>query len=388
MLLGAIKVGRRCRYERRVGGAGGRRDSTRDVAQRIDPTFGTMISTINLAPDGRGSLPSSPTTLAAGAGSVWFANQAAGVVQSPDRGYVTSETDVGNHASGIAVGAGATWVADDMDDTVSRIDPNGGVSATIAVGRGASGIAVGGGAVWVADTLDDALARIDPPTDSVTNTVRVGIGPRGVAWGDGSVWVANSGDGTVSRVDPRTDRVTATIHIGHSPQALLVTGGTVWVTVQARPIAPTSAPGGRPGVLRMLRQRPFASLDPPLASFLDADQQQLLCATCAGLLMPADRPGAQGDRLVPDAAQVFPIVSRDGRTYTFTVRRGFRFSPPSSTPLTADTFKDTIERALSPRVGGTSPRSWATSSACPRMRPARPGTSPASSLRETSWRST
>jgi ABC-type oligopeptide transport system substrate-binding subunit len=39
-----------------------------------------------------------------------------------------------------------------------------------------------------------------------------------------------------------------------------------------------------------------------------------------------------------------PTVSRDGRTYTFRVRGGFRFSPPSNEPVTAATFRYSIER--------------------------------------------
>ena len=44
-------------------------------------------------------------------------------------------------------------------------------------------------------------------------------------------------------------------------------------------------------------------------------------------------------------------VSPDGLRYTFTVRDGFRFSPPSNEPVTAQTFKDTIERTLDPKLG-------------------------------------
>jgi DNA-binding beta-propeller fold protein YncE len=62
-------------------------------------------------------------------------------------------------------------VADDWDGTVSRIDATG-VSAVIPVGPGARGIAVGAGAVWVADTLADRLVRIDPTTDTVTTPSR------------------------------------------------------------------------------------------------------------------------------------------------------------------------------------------------------------------------
>ncbi len=43
-----------------------------------------------------------------------------------------------------------------------------------------------------------------------------------------------------------------------------------------------------------------------------------------------------------------PTVSPDGRTYTFTIKPGYTFSPPSDEPVTAETFRATIERTLSP----------------------------------------
>jgi ABC-type transport system substrate-binding protein len=46
-----------------------------------------------------------------------------------------------------------------------------------------------------------------------------------------------------------------------------------------------------------------------------------------------------------------PGVSDGGRTYAFIVRNGFAFSPPSGEPLTAETFRFSIERALSPVLG-------------------------------------
>ena len=51
---------------------------------------------------------------------------------------------------------------------------------------------------------------------------------------------------------------------------------------------------------------------------------------------------------MPEVAAALPAVSRDGRTYTFRVRPGFRFSPPSGQKVTAETFRFTIERAASP----------------------------------------
>ena len=45
-----------------------------------------------------------------------------------------------------------------------------------------------------------------------------------------------------------------------------------------------------------------------------------------------------------------PRVTDGGRTYTFAIRPGFRFSPPSNEAVTAATFKYSMERALSPKT--------------------------------------
>ena len=68
-----------------------------------------------------------------------------------------------------------------------------------------------------------------------------------------------------------------------------------------------------------------------------------------------DAAGADGRRLVPEVAAEPPAVSADGRTYTFRIRAGYRFSPPSGAPVTAETFRSSIERALSPRLGEEAP---------------------------------
>ena len=50
-----------------------------------------------------------------------------------------------------------------------------------------------------------------------------------------------------------------------------------------------------------------------------------------------------------------PAVSSDRRTYTFVLRKTFRFAPPSNAPLDAQTFRYSIERALSPKLGSDTP---------------------------------
>lgn len=60
---------------------------------------------------------------------------------------------------------------------------------SVAVGRGAAGVAAGADAVWVANELAGTVSRIDPATGRVTDAVDVAGRPAQVVVGDGSVWV-------------------------------------------------------------------------------------------------------------------------------------------------------------------------------------------------------
>ena len=91
------------------------------------------------------------------------------------------------------------------------------------------------------------------------------------------------------------------------------------------------------------------SIDPALA--FTEPSWQLEYATCAKLVNFPDAPAPAGGRLEPEVAAAPPVVSGDGRTYTFALRGDFRFSPPSNERVTGASFERAIERALSPAVG-------------------------------------
>ena len=94
--------------------------------------------------------------------------------------------------------------------------------------------------------------------------------------------------------------------------------------------------------------RRVQGMDP--ARVYDPHAWQLLDATCAKLLNYPDRPAPEGSQLEPEVAESMPRISADGRTYTFGIRRGFRFS--SGEPVTAQTFRFAIERSLDRRIDG------------------------------------
>ena len=169
-------------------------------------------------------------TIAVGEGAVWFVSGIGTIVRII--GSETSSGFAGSGPSGVAVGAGAVWVANRGENTIARMNPRTiSVVRSISVGRSPGGIAVGDGVVWVANEDDDVVTRIDAESYSAT-TIPVGDEPSAVAIGAGAVWVVNSGDATVSRIDLETSEVVATIALAHRPAGIAVSSDVVWVAIQ------------------------------------------------------------------------------------------------------------------------------------------------------------
>jgi oligopeptide transport system substrate-binding protein len=99
------------------------------------------------------------------------------------------------------------------------------------------------------------------------------------------------------------------------------------------------------GTLRLSRHTDVDSVDPALAYF--AHSWMLEFATCAKLFNYPDEPGAAGTRVIPEVVRRFG-VSADGRTYTFELRRTFRFH--TGAPVTAHSFAAAFNRDANPRM--------------------------------------
>ena len=198
-------------------------------------------------------------------------------VIDPVRNKVVDAIDLPNHASGLAVGAGAVWVADGPDGTVLRIDPaSRRIEKTIGVGLTPEAVAVRGDAVWVAEHagIDNfaSLQSIDPVTGQGGRPRRLRIGGAsvvglvadedgvwlglrfsGVYWidgasgqirgpvsgsadasalalGHGALWIAERDDEVVSRVEPATQSLQVSIPVG-AREANAMALGARWLWV-------------------------------------------------------------------------------------------------------------------------------------------------------------
>lgn len=109
------------------------------------------------------------------------------------------------------------------------------------------------------------------------------------------------------------------------------------------------ADGARSGGIFRISLAPQSGLDhvDPALSYTAAGWA-LLDTTCARLMSYPDKPPPAGFRIRPEVAAGFPRVSRDLRTFTFTLRSGFRFSDGS--PVRASAFARAINRTLAPAV--------------------------------------
>ena len=262
-----------------------------------------------------------------GHGSLWLVDGVDVVRVDPRSGRVLHRFQF--EASWLAFADGAVWAAS-TGGFVWKIDPVGNTTpAQVKLHPTLSDLAVGGGFVWVSIVGDDAVFKLSKNDLSVQGTRQVGRDPERISTGGGDVWVANTAARAVSVVGQasarRTQFATAT-----DPATAQFHDGFVW-TAAARELPPLP-PGEE---LRV--STPFSILDvDPVSRVLPWDEQ-LSYTTCANLLNYPDSAGPAGTRLRPEIAVAMPSVSRDGRTYTFRIRPGFRFSPPSDEPVTAAT---------------------------------------------------
>jgi serine/threonine-protein kinase len=320
----------------RIGPLPGRRGKLGVIEQFSVPTRGLRIST--------------PAGIAVGAGSLWLARGPNVARVDPRTGRVKQLFATPVTSNLVVFEAGSVWAASSESGMVYKIDPVSGASIHTRLQAWISDLIVGDGFVWVPVVPANVIYNLSPDDLSVQGQITDVPDPESVALGGDSLWVANTTAQTLTRISlPGEER--KVFRTSANPSAVRYRGGSIWAAAVEAP--PRLAPLASGQEIRIPLSLDDVNLDPAVPA--NAHRWQRDYATCATLLNYPDSPGAAGLELRPEIAAAMPRISPDGRTYTFRIRPGFRFSPPSGQAITAETFRYTLERAFSPAYNPYSP---------------------------------
>jgi serine/threonine-protein kinase len=324
-------------------------DGSEPTLLRVDPRYRT-IERIPLPAKKADIDFTAPTQAAVGAGSVWVAEADKVFRVDPTTRRVVKTIDV-PQADLLAFGDGSLWVGSSNASSISEIDPAvNQVVKTVHLRDWISDLAVGGGFVWATVIPDDTLWKIDE-NGTVDKTLDVAHGPGPVTYFNGTAWVGSIG--SLQEVDARTGRITD-YPIVNRVVALAGGDGALYVSAGADPPKLSPLPADQVATFSLAEDW-LDDTDPAHGFPSTTLRAQFGYATGAQLLNYPDAAGPRGATLEPEVAAAMPTVSDGGRTYTFRIRPGYRFSPPSNAPVTAETFRFSIERALSPGLGPEAP---------------------------------
>jgi len=126
---------------------------------------------------------------------------------------------------------------------------------------------------------------------------------------------------------------------------MLVAGAGLLVAASLASAAGNAHALKKGGIWRTGYTGASTAIDPQVAYVTTA--WTLEYATAAKLYNYPDKQGPAGSKLVPEVASNFK-VSNNGRTYTFTIRKGFKFSDGSA--VTAKSFKYAINRVANKQL--------------------------------------
>jgi YVTN family beta-propeller protein len=213
---------------------GGGVDVPPDSVAVIDPASNEVVRAVGVGID--------PGAVSVGAGAVWVANTKDSTLSriDPAARTVTRNINLAGTPTGVAAAPHAVWVAYGRLGSVARVDPEfDSVGEALAIAGRGYGFASADGSVaaapqgaWVAFG-DSTVARINGDGTRVLARGFAGSQPSAIARGEGAVWVANAGGNTVSEVDPHTARQVGITTVALMPRGVAVGAGAVWVSAFA-----------------------------------------------------------------------------------------------------------------------------------------------------------
>jgi YVTN family beta-propeller protein len=163
----------------------------------------------------------------------------------PLAGQITAVIPVGVSPLVVVAGHGAIWVYNDMDGTLSRIDPaTNAVVATVPIApplefvppellgerQASPDLAIDANSVWVNKPEEQAVVQVDPQTNTVVATIALEADPFSIAIDGSSLWVSLFSTSSVVRIDTTSGAVVATIPDVPAPAGIAVAQDAVWVT--------------------------------------------------------------------------------------------------------------------------------------------------------------
>ena len=176
--------------------------------------------------------------------------------------------------------------------------------------------------------------------------VATGDAPYSLATDGGPLWVANANSGTVTGIDPVAERSHEDFRTGHRPIAVGARGAEVWVSLGLGDADAQARVSGSNVVHQAGVGNPYFGLDPAVL----AGAGWLVLMDVTGARLTENRPSATGRCASSRKSRPASRRPRTAAAPGLRVRPGFRFSPPSGAPVTAESFRSSIERALSPKL--------------------------------------
>jgi ABC-type transport system substrate-binding protein/class 3 adenylate cyclase len=314
------------------------------IVHRIDLATGTHRE-FSVAEDENDTAAGSD--IAVGDGSIWVARPEREELTRMDAETGDIEERINVVASGVSYGEDGAWYVD--EGRLGRIDPSTNKPAFEELELGTVGflgnVYPGNGYAWTTEPDTGTLWRVDRSGRSASFPLEPGAGE--IAFTSGLVWVTNGNTGELVGLDVTTGQRKRVIDTGHATLAVVSNGDELLIAVGPTVDEVLASVDGNilkistPGIPWFDR-----APDPATNGYWEARQGMYL--TCLQLVNYPDEPAPEGWSLRPEAAEAMPTISDDGRTYEFKIKSGFAFSPPSNEPVTARTFKGTIERLLSP----------------------------------------
>jgi DNA-binding beta-propeller fold protein YncE len=165
----------------------------------VNPQAGTVsyVSTAtNAVTDTIGA--GSPSDVCLLDGDLWIPGAAAGTILRIDpETHRRRSIALGATSSSVACGEDGVWTVGDSGRLMGVSPATNSVLRSVDVGAGA--VAVGEGAVWVANPLNGTVTRVDPERGVVTSRLRLGNEPRALAMEGSRVWAAVAATGAGHR---------------------------------------------------------------------------------------------------------------------------------------------------------------------------------------------